>query len=184
VRRLPDRALKQVSDPILQEPVGWQADRVAEAFGFKEFVYLGTGESCVAPEMGPLHNAPVAGDHRLEHRAPAVGAVHKQRVITGAAEMAVLGAAFLLAIGRALARRHVEHDRFWRSPLVHLVDPLAGKIGKGSEVLGPAQPPRFEALNWLAEAADLVIARSPTTQRIAGSRHSQSASFTSSSNSR
>src|SRR3954447_22546732 len=33
---------------------------------------------------------------------------------------------------------------------------------------------------WLAEAADPLIARSPTTQRIAGSRHSLSASFTSS----
>jgi len=33
---------------------------------------------------------------------------------------------------------------------------------------------------WLAEAAYPVIARSPTTQRIAGSRHSLSASFTSS----
>ena len=33
---------------------------------------------------------------------------------------------------------------------------------------------------WLAEAAEPVIARSPTTQRIAGSRHSRSASFTSS----
>ena len=33
---------------------------------------------------------------------------------------------------------------------------------------------------WLAEAAIQSIARSPTTQRIAGSRHSRSASFTSS----
>jgi hypothetical protein len=33
---------------------------------------------------------------------------------------------------------------------------------------------------WLAEAATPVTARSPTTQRIAGSRHSRSASFTSS----
>ena len=28
---------------------------------------------------------------------------------------------------------------------MHLVGPLAGKIGKGGEVLGPAQPPRFKA---------------------------------------
>jgi hypothetical protein len=33
---------------------------------------------------------------------------------------------------------------------------------------------------WLAEAAEPMVARSPTTQRIAGSRHSLSASFTSS----
>jgi hypothetical protein len=30
-------------------------------------------------------------------------------------------------------------------PLVHLLDPPAGKIGERGEVLGPAQPFRFEA---------------------------------------
>jgi hypothetical protein len=34
VRRAPDRALEQVSDPVLQDPVGWQADRVSDALGF------------------------------------------------------------------------------------------------------------------------------------------------------
>jgi hypothetical protein len=36
---------------------------------------------------------------------------HEQRVVAGTAEMTVVGAAFLLAIGRALARTHVENDR-------------------------------------------------------------------------
>ena len=95
--------------------------------------------------------------------------------------MAVVGAAFLLAIGRALARIHVVHDHPRRSPLVHLVDALAGQIGECSEVLGSAEPLRLEAPIWLAEAAEPVIAGSPTTQRISGSWHSLSASFTSSS---
>jgi hypothetical protein len=70
---------------------------------------------------------------------------YEQGVITGAVEMAVVGTPFLLAIGRALARIPVEHDRPWRPPLVHVVDPLAGKIDKRGKVLRPAEPPRFEA---------------------------------------
>jgi hypothetical protein len=54
---------------------------------------------------------------------------YEQRVIAGAAEMAVVGAAFLLTIGWALARIHVEHNHLRRAPLVHLVNPLAGQIG-------------------------------------------------------
>jgi len=49
----------------------------------------------------------------------------EQRVVTGAAEMAVVGAALLLAIGWALARIQVEHDDPRRSSLVYLVDPAA-----------------------------------------------------------
>src|SRR6516162_8361455 len=69
---------------------------------------------------------------------------HEYRVIAGAAEMPVVGAAFLLAIGRALARIHIEHDRLRRSPLVHLVDPLAGQISESDKVVGAAQPLRLE----------------------------------------
>ena len=58
--------------------------------------------------------------------------------------MAVVGAAFLLAIGRALARIHVKHNHLWRAPLVHLVNPLAGQIDKSGEVLGVVQPLRLE----------------------------------------
>jgi hypothetical protein len=46
--------------------------------------------------------------------------------------VAVVGAAFLLAIGRALARIHAEHDHPRRPPLVHLIDPLAGQMGESS----------------------------------------------------
>jgi len=52
---------------------------------------------------------------------------HEQRVITSATEMTVVGAAFLLTESRALAQTDVEHDHLWRSPLVHLVDPPAGR---------------------------------------------------------
>src|SRR6516162_1116008 len=93
------------------------------------------------------------------------------------ATSAIWNVALPLAIGRALARNHVEHNPLRRSPLVHLGDRLAAKIGRF-----PGRLRRLASTrpNWLAEAADLVIAPSPTTQRIAGSRRSLSASFTSS----
>ena len=58
--------------------------------------------------------------------------------------MPVVGAAFLLAVGGALARIHVQHDDPGWSPLVHLVDPPSGQIGESGKVLGPAQPLRLE----------------------------------------
>jgi hypothetical protein len=58
---------------------------------------------------------------------------HEQRVIAGAPEMPIVGAAFLLAVGRALAQIHVEDDGLRRSPLMHLVDPLVRQIGEGDE---------------------------------------------------
>jgi len=105
---------------------------------------------------------------------------YEQRVIASAAEMAIVGTAFLLPVGRALARIHVKNDHPGRSPLMHLVDPLAGQIGERCKVLGPTQPLRLKAAIWLADAAEPAIAWSPATQHIAGSRHSLSASFTSS----
>src|SRR6516165_8002074 len=186
IGRSPNRALEQVPDPALQYAVGRQPDRVADALSFEEFVHLGIGESCVAPEIQTLYDAPVAGNHRLQHRAPAVGTVHiawpqsaaldiaelveyEQRVIAGAAEMAVVGAAFLLAIGRALARINVEHDGSWRPPLVHLANPLTGKIGERCKVFGPAQPLCLEAAHLTgrgSRSGDRSVADHPAHRRV------------------
>jgi hypothetical protein len=57
--------------------------------------------------------------------------------------------------------------------VLHFIDPPTGQIGERGKVVSKRPI-------WLAEAAYPVIARSPTTQRIAGARHSGSASFTSS----
>ena len=43
-----DRALEQVADPVLQDPIGRQPDCVANALGFDELVNLGIGEGRVA----------------------------------------------------------------------------------------------------------------------------------------
>ena len=83
--------------------------------------------------------------------------------------MAVVGAAFLLAVGRALARIHVEHDESRRSPLVHLVDPLAGQIGESGEVLGPAQPLRLKPAHLAGRggrSGDRPVADHPAHRRI------------------
>src|SRR5260370_30959403 len=78
-RRSPDRTLQQVSDLALQDGVARQPDRVAVALDFEELVNLRVGESRVAAEIAPLHRAPIAGDHRLQHPAPAVSAVDVAR---------------------------------------------------------------------------------------------------------
>src|SRR3954451_437322 len=97
-----------------------------------------------------LHDPSVTRNHRLQQRAPTIGTMdvarpqrasldiaelveYKQRVVTGTGKVAIVGAAFLLAVGRAFTRIHVEHNGLRRSPPAHLVDPLAGQIGKGGK---------------------------------------------------
>ena len=59
-------------------------------------------------------------------------------MVADAAEMAATDAAFLLAIGRALVRVHLGDVIFGSRPLVHIVDPVSGQIGKSGKVLGLA----------------------------------------------
>src|SRR5689334_3547667 len=162
VGRSPNRTSKQVSDFVLQNLVGRKPDRVAGTLGFEELVYLGIGEGSIAPEIQMLDDTPVTRDHRLQHRTPIIGTMdvarpqdtpfditelveHEQRVIAGTSEMAVISAAFLLAVGRAFARIHVEYDGLRPSPPAHLVNPLTGQIGERGKVLGSAQPPCLKA---------------------------------------
>jgi hypothetical protein len=97
---------------------------------------------------------------------------HGQRIIAGAAEMAIIGTAFLLAIGRALARIHVEHDDLRRLPLVHLSIHRLGSSASAARFSGRLSHFVSKRPIWPAEAAEPAIARSPATQRIAGSPHS------------
>src|SRR5262249_27124636 len=118
VRGSSDRTLEQIADPVLEDPVGRQADRIFDPLGFQELVDLRHGERCVSADTQEL--ALVACNDRLEHAVPAVGAVHvagtqstalevaklvehEQRVIAGAGVMAVPDAHLLLAVGRAHA---------------------------------------------------------------------------------
>src|SRR5918993_5141948 len=99
-------AREQMSNPPLQDGVGGQADGIPIAFRFQELVDLGRGESRIGSEVAPLPRGPVPRNYRLQHLAPALGGVdvagpqgaalqvtelveHEQRVIAGAAEVAV-----------------------------------------------------------------------------------------------
>src|SRR5262249_42316432 len=68
-------------------------------------------------------------------------------MIAGAGVMPVPNAHLLLAMGRAHARIHVEHDASRRAVTVHKGDPLAGQIGNSREVLGCREPLRLRRGN-------------------------------------
>jgi hypothetical protein len=71
--------------------------------------------------------------------------------------MPVVGAAFLLAISRALARIHVEYDGLRRSPLMHLVDPLARQIGEGGEPCAREWPQHLrKRMRWRSRGSSEV----------------------------
>src|SRR3954452_19065175 len=67
-------------------------------------------------------------------------------------------------------------DRRWRSLSIH----WPGRSISARRFSGRLNHFASKRPIWLAEAADPLIARSPTTQRIAGSWHSRLASLTSS----
>src|SRR6476659_1351745 len=90
-------------------------------------------------------------------------------MIAGTSEMPVVGAAFLFAIGRALARIHVEYDGLQPSPPMHFVNPLTGQIGERGKVLGPAQPLCLEAPHLAGRGgrpADRPVPNYPTHCRV------------------
>ena len=86
-----------MGDPVLQDAVGRQPDRVADALGLEKLVHLGIGEGRITTKIEPLHGPPVAGNHRLQHRTPIGGAVHVARPQGAALDIAEL----------------VEHDSGW-----------------------------------------------------------------------
>jgi len=92
------------------------------------------------------------GDVFLQHVRPFVGAVHvagsqaatlqvaelikhEQWMIAGAAEVAVVSCAFLIAVGRAQGAVHVEHNQLRRVAVMNPVDPDAREVGQGGEVV-------------------------------------------------
>ena len=106
-----DRALEQVDDVPLKDRVCLEADGVLVTFGFEELVEVGQRKRGIAPEEAPLHLVPVADEH-------------EEWMVAGAGEVAVVGSALLIAMGRADAAVHVEHDCLGRMLRMHKVDPL------------------------------------------------------------
>jgi hypothetical protein len=67
--------------------------------------------------------------------------------------MAVVGAPFLCAVGRALARIHVEHDDARLAPLVHPVDPPARQIGEAARFSGRVRHSVSKRPIWLGRGS-------------------------------
>ena len=88
VRRSRYWALEQVSDLVLQNAIGRQLDRVADAFGFEELVDLWTGEGCVTPgnkgaspgNARPLARAPPASRRRYANSQVAGRTARHRRI--------------------------------------------------------------------------------------------------------
>ena len=164
-----DRPGQQVADPTLQHLVGREPDRVADVLRLQQLVDLWLGERRIGAEVEIDAPLAVAGDHRLQHQAPVLGAMdvarsqetalqvavlieHEQRVIARAAEVAVPGRALLLAMGRALGAVHVENDAFGRLPCMHPVDPGSGQVHERLQVGVGRQPLGLEAPDLAARS--------------------------------
>ena len=90
------------------------------------------------------------------------------------AQRVKLGPTLLLSMGLALGAVHVEDDAVWWPRAMHPVDPGSGEIRERCEIRLACQPLGLEAVHLAGRG------RQPTMARIAGSRASRSASFTSS----
>ena len=76
VRRSSDRALEQIADPVLQDPVRWQPDRILDPLRFEKLVDLGIGKAGVSPEIDARNLALISRQDGLQHSVPSVGAVN------------------------------------------------------------------------------------------------------------
>ena len=68
-----------MADPLLQDAVRRQSDRVFDPLAFEIFVDSGIGEARVSTEMEARDLAFVSRDDWLQHAIPTVGAVNIAR---------------------------------------------------------------------------------------------------------
>src|ERR1019366_7654513 len=114
----------------------------------------GVGEARVTPEVSLETPATVAvaGDHRLQHTAPVVGAGDvaipqegtfqvtvlvetEQWMVAGTLEVAVVGRTFLLPMRLTDRTVQVEDDAVGLTMLLNLADPLRRKVHQRREVV-------------------------------------------------
>ncbi len=79
IGRSANRSREQVRDAFLQHSIGRKADRVEEALSLQELVHLRRGEGGIGTEVAPQLPVSVSADDRLQHLAPAIGAMHVAR---------------------------------------------------------------------------------------------------------
>ena len=68
--------MPQVGNPVLQNLVRRQTDRIFDPLGFEALVDPRHGEGGIGAEVDAKDLALIAHDDRFEHTLPAVGAVH------------------------------------------------------------------------------------------------------------
>jgi len=64
-----------VSDSVLENGVAGEAEDIPIVLRLQELIDLERGERRIGSEVAPFHRRLVAGDHRLQHRAPTLGGV-------------------------------------------------------------------------------------------------------------
>ncbi len=65
-----------MGDALLQDRVGRETDSVEETLSFQKFVDVRRGEGGIPSEVAPQLPIPISGNNRLQHVAPAMGAMH------------------------------------------------------------------------------------------------------------
>ncbi len=140
--RLPaNKVLQESISHLLRRPVGRPPNHVRRHYASFSYQAGSWGRKRrVTAKVEPNLPLLVAFDHRLQDIPPSIGTVdvtgtqraslkvahvieQEQRVIAGAAEVAVVGRAFLVAIGRADAGVHVEDHHLRRATVMDPFDP-------------------------------------------------------------
>jgi hypothetical protein len=70
---------------------------------------------------------------------------HEERVVAGAAEVAIPNTLLLFAVCRAHARIHVQHDLAVQLTFSSAIDPVSGQVGKSGKIRRCGDPLRFKA---------------------------------------
>jgi hypothetical protein len=114
----PYRSGQHWLDVPQQRIIARQTDGILETLGFQILIEFRVGKGGISPKITPQVPTLIACHHWFQHRPPILGAMHvavtqqgllhiaklieaKQRVVAGAAEMSVVGSAFLVAVGLA-----------------------------------------------------------------------------------
>ena len=158
-------APQQPGNPLIELAVALDPDGVTPALGLQEIEQRRDGKGGVTSEIAPGDRgsrvARISCRHRAQHILPAIGAVdiagtqrtslqiaelveHEQWVQALGLEMPVPHCTFLIAMHRALGAVHIQRDALRRPPVMHRVDPAAGQISEGGEVLRSGQHLRLE----------------------------------------
>ena len=146
----------------MQHVIAREANGVVVSFGLQEPVEFRLGECGVGSKTTGKVPASVTGHDRFQDLPPILGAMDvplpehgafdvaklveaEQGVITGAAEMTVIGRALLFPVGLAHGAVHVQ-DYFPQSPVFpHPFDPSAGEVCQSRQVPGLRQHFGLEA---------------------------------------